>query len=85
MYRELVITMKKEGACSQPRARVVYVDEVMVTTSTRSYHPRGVLLHRCGSDSGCCEDPRMECMPAKMDKVSKLIAITLSSRNCCAT
>ena len=68
LYFKHQVLMKKEGACSLPVRRVVYVSEVMPNAASE-FTPRATLLYRCSAHSGCCSNPRATCMPSTMVKV----------------
>ncbi|EEC09624.1 conserved hypothetical protein, partial [Ixodes scapularis] len=37
---------------------------------SKEYLPRCTVLHRCGDDSGCCDNEQYECVPRTMQEVT---------------
>lgn len=60
--------MRTEGACSEPRARVVYVTSVL-PSSVKKYSPPATILHVCEAAAGCCFNEQESCQPKTIEKV----------------
>lgn len=58
----------REGSCQWPRARVIPVGNIYPSSSI-TYIPHCVILHRCSDDTGCCRSDTLTCVPKHSHRV----------------
>lgn len=66
---EHFLRIRTTARCRVPRTRVVHVKE-FYSDPSKEYLPRCTVLHRCGDDSGCCDNEQYECVPRTMQEVT---------------
>lgn len=69
LANEHFLKMRASGRCKIPRERVIRVKDYYPDPS-KEYLPRCTLLHRCGEESGCCDNDAFECVAHSVQEVS---------------